>query len=142
MLRDNKDSVMAMLEAFVYDPLISWRLLVRPKFEFEDHNDDAEAETSNIDKSNVEVQRSMSELERESNQMVGDSDRELRNAINGLAQSVLASGNTSSNPPPTMVVMSMANNDNRRRFSKGALSPQGDADGEHSQQRDETLNAR
>ena len=27
VLRDNKDSVMAMLEAFVYDPLISWRLL-------------------------------------------------------------------------------------------------------------------
>lgn len=26
-LRDNKDSVMAMLEAFVYDPLISWRLM-------------------------------------------------------------------------------------------------------------------
>jgi FKBP12-rapamycin complex-associated protein len=26
-LRDNKDSLMAMLEAFVHDPLISWRLL-------------------------------------------------------------------------------------------------------------------
>ncbi|KAJ3445014.1 serine/threonine-protein kinase mtor [Anaeramoeba flamelloides] len=26
LLRDNKDSVMAMLEAFVYDPLINWRL--------------------------------------------------------------------------------------------------------------------
>ncbi len=29
MLRDNRDSVMAMLEAFVYDPLISWRLLAK-----------------------------------------------------------------------------------------------------------------
>ena len=29
VLRDNRDSVMAMLEAFVYDPLISWRLLTR-----------------------------------------------------------------------------------------------------------------
>jgi phosphatidylinositol kinase/protein kinase (PI-3 family) len=28
VLRENRDSVMAMLEAFVYDPLISWRLLV------------------------------------------------------------------------------------------------------------------
>ena len=28
MMRGNKDSVMAMLEAFAYDPLISWRLLV------------------------------------------------------------------------------------------------------------------
>lgn len=27
VLRDNKDSLMAVLEAFVYDPLISWRLL-------------------------------------------------------------------------------------------------------------------
>lgn len=27
VLRSNKDSVMAMLEAFVYDPLINWRLL-------------------------------------------------------------------------------------------------------------------
>ena len=27
VIRDNHDSVMAMLEAFVYDPLISWRLL-------------------------------------------------------------------------------------------------------------------
>jgi len=30
VLRDNKDSVMAVLEAFVYDPLINWRLLARP----------------------------------------------------------------------------------------------------------------
>ena len=30
MLRHNDDSVMAMLEAFVYDPLINWRLLVKP----------------------------------------------------------------------------------------------------------------
>lgn len=27
VLRESKDSLMAMLEAFVYDPLISWRLL-------------------------------------------------------------------------------------------------------------------
>lgn len=27
VLRTNKDSVMAMLEAFVHDPLINWRLL-------------------------------------------------------------------------------------------------------------------
>jgi FKBP12-rapamycin complex-associated protein len=29
-LRDNRESVMAVLEAFVYDPLINWRLL-QPK---------------------------------------------------------------------------------------------------------------
>jgi FKBP12-rapamycin complex-associated protein len=31
VLRENRDSVMAMLEAFVYDPLISWRLLKSTK---------------------------------------------------------------------------------------------------------------
>lgn len=31
VLRDNKDSLMAMLEAFVHDPLISWRLLAQPR---------------------------------------------------------------------------------------------------------------
>ena len=27
VLRENKDSVMAVLEAFVYDPLLNWRLM-------------------------------------------------------------------------------------------------------------------
>lgn len=31
VLRGNKDSLMAVLEAFVYDPLINWRLLARPE---------------------------------------------------------------------------------------------------------------
>ena len=30
VLRENKDSAMAMLEAFVHDPLINWRLLAPP----------------------------------------------------------------------------------------------------------------
>lgn len=30
VLRDNKESLMAVLEAFVYDPLINWRLLNNP----------------------------------------------------------------------------------------------------------------
>ena len=33
VLRHNRHSVMAMLEAFVYDPLINWRLLVAPELE-------------------------------------------------------------------------------------------------------------
>ena len=33
VLRHNRYSVMAMLEAFVYDPLINWRLLVAPELE-------------------------------------------------------------------------------------------------------------
>lgn len=31
VLRENRDSLMAMLEAFVNDPLISWRLLAQPR---------------------------------------------------------------------------------------------------------------
>ena len=27
VLRQNKDSLMAVLEAFVYDPLLNWRLI-------------------------------------------------------------------------------------------------------------------
>ena len=30
VLRDNHDSLMAVLEAFVYDPLINWRLFTPP----------------------------------------------------------------------------------------------------------------
>jgi FKBP12-rapamycin complex-associated protein len=30
VLRENKESVMAVLEAFVYDPLINWKLLANP----------------------------------------------------------------------------------------------------------------
>mmetsp|Transcript_43849 Transcript_43849/g.50443 ORF Transcript_43849/g.50443 Transcript_43849/m.50443 type:complete len:164 (+) Transcript_43849:2-493(+) len=30
VMRDNKDSLIAILEAFVYDPLINWRLLKNP----------------------------------------------------------------------------------------------------------------
>lgn len=30
VLRDNKESLMAVLEAFVYDPLINWKLQLKP----------------------------------------------------------------------------------------------------------------
>jgi phosphatidylinositol kinase/protein kinase (PI-3 family) len=30
VLRDNKESLMAVLEAFVYDPLINWKLALQP----------------------------------------------------------------------------------------------------------------
>ena len=33
VLRENRESLMAVLEAFVYDPLISWRLLTPNKKE-------------------------------------------------------------------------------------------------------------
>ena len=33
VLRDNKESLMAVLEAFVYDPLINWRLMPQAEAE-------------------------------------------------------------------------------------------------------------
>ena len=39
VLRDNKESLMAVLEAFVYDPLINWRLI---QAEAENRHDDGE----------------------------------------------------------------------------------------------------
>ena len=39
VLRDNKDSVMAMLEAFVHDPLINWRLLTHKIVPDNDENE-------------------------------------------------------------------------------------------------------
>jgi len=38
VLRENRDSVMAMLEAFIYDPLISWRLLKNDRIAEMDSN--------------------------------------------------------------------------------------------------------
>ena len=38
VLRDNRDSLVAMLEAFVYDPLISWRLLSQESNNENDQN--------------------------------------------------------------------------------------------------------
>lgn len=64
VLRDNKDSLMAMLEAFVYDPLISWRLLHNPeetgKPQLDSSDWDADAagaqqSANNVDKATEEL---------------------------------------------------------------------------------------
>ncbi len=47
VLRDNRDSLVAMLEAFVYDPLISWRLLSQ------DANAEREQQAYDSDSSSV-----------------------------------------------------------------------------------------
>ena len=39
VLRDNRDSLVAMLEAFVYDPLISWRQLDQTSFKYSNKNE-------------------------------------------------------------------------------------------------------
>lgn len=50
VMRINKDSVMAMLEAFAFDPLISWRLLVPQKASGAEaeHGDEVPKEGSSV----------------------------------------------------------------------------------------------
>lgn len=60
VLRDNKDSLVAMLEAFVYDPLISWRLLDQAA---DDTSKEAEivASSNSRESSSAELGTSVSE---------------------------------------------------------------------------------
>ena len=89
MLRSNKDSLMAMLEAFVYDPLISWRLLVLPQFEF-DRVDNTEAD---VNDSAAEID-TPSEIIRAGNglddgaPLLDDSDHHNKDATTGVPKSV------------------------------------------------------
>ena len=54
VLRSSKDSLMAVLEAFVYDPLINWRLLARKDVEAHNTNGNNNSSGSN-NSSNVNV---------------------------------------------------------------------------------------
>jgi FKBP12-rapamycin complex-associated protein len=67
VLRDNRDSLVAMLEAFVYDPLISWRLL---------------GESPNIEGDDLELKESITPRELARQEEVIDSP------INNLGQLV------------------------------------------------------
>ena len=56
VLRENKDSVMAMLEAFVHDPLINWRLLnTEAKVSNQDDKDSAAKTSEMQDKTSNET---------------------------------------------------------------------------------------
>lgn len=70
VLRDNKDSVMAMLEAFVYDPLISWKVLTgtnKPNVSDKLTTEDIKINDANINinafSSSKSESRSMDEIE-------------------------------------------------------------------------------
>ena len=89
VLRSNKDSLMAMLEAFVYDPLISWRLLVLPQFEF-----------GRIDNPETDIHDSIAEVDTPSEmirvandsdegaQLLDDSDNHNKDIASGVPKSV------------------------------------------------------
>ena len=61
VLRDNRDSLVAMLEAFVYDPLISWRLLSQEAKNEKDQSistDSSELSNDNVSKEGLSTSSS------------------------------------------------------------------------------------
>jgi len=62
VLRRNKDSVMAMLEAFIHDPLIKWRLL------HSDYTDDAPAQHATSTNTNTSTLANVDQIPTSSNQ--------------------------------------------------------------------------
>jgi len=70
VLRENKESLMAVLEAFVYDPLISWRLLTPNKAKDDQSNvvnDKGITMEEDLDSPNMTKERVKLEKEAESN---------------------------------------------------------------------------
>ena len=65
VLRSNKDSVMAMLEAFVHDPLINWRLLQKTDTE------ESGAEGTSVDPEEVLNERAVAVMKRLGDKLTG-----------------------------------------------------------------------
>lgn len=131
VLRANKDSLMAMLEAFVYDPLISWRLLARPKFEF-DRIDRTETDANDITETvnhPVEMIRTEMAGSVDGAQLLGGTATDHKEPM-GFAKSL------------ANVVLSNGNDANRRRQSKGAISDSERKSIEHISTGEDNLNAR
>ncbi|KAH9273837.1 hypothetical protein BASA83_003831 [Batrachochytrium salamandrivorans] len=87
VLRDNKDSLMAVLEAFVYDPLINWRLMTHtsPKEDgkhFRQHNMDHDLVDGDRGSTNALNSRKLQRNKNE-NDIVSVSD-ELENKPEGM----------------------------------------------------------
>ena len=79
VLRDNRDSVMAMLEAFVYDPLISWRLLANKE--------------APVDKITAEDQGNTSVMDKVSEEIVGNSAIDVDDEDSPMKNSLAVDGN-------------------------------------------------
>jgi FKBP12-rapamycin complex-associated protein len=104
VLRDNRDSVMAMLEAFVYDPLISWRLL----------GDDEEEPGAKKDPDSAEAQM-LNAKSRDFDSDDEDDDEGLRQSLKETILSVVGPGDDEDatgrpmNPAGTLKEIAMRN---------------------------------
>ena len=88
VLRDNKDSLLAMLEAFVYDPLISWRLLDQSSGEVaeeadtgtttkeEQDNETSTAVEQDVDNSAIAHTILPAPIQEEQDEDIGDDDED------------------------------------------------------------------
>ncbi|TDH73380.1 hypothetical protein CCR75_008691 [Bremia lactucae] len=93
VLRDNRDSLMAVLEAFVYDPLINWRLLkkdavpshAQPEDDRAGNVERGDGSDANIERSSV---RAENEIEREID-AIGEGDA---TNVGDLEEDKLAAG--------------------------------------------------
>ena len=125
-MRANKDSVMAMLEAFAYDPLISWRLLVPGKSTDNAVTNDRDA-------------RNGDDKARGTNGIDGKSNAATAGALESTIKSVL-------NPVENAVDadVSVGNQQNNRR-ARPQLQPQNSSlaiDDTPSAETDRQINAR
>ncbi|KAJ4823015.1 hypothetical protein Tsubulata_009220, partial [Turnera subulata] len=111
VLRTNKDSVMAMMEAFVHDPLINWRL-----FNFNEVPQMSLFANSHV---NAAVNAEESAQSRELPQpQRGARERELLQAVNQLGDA-----NEVLNERAVVVMARMSNKLTGRDFSTSSLSP-------------------
>ncbi|XP_074572810.1 serine/threonine-protein kinase TOR [Curcuma longa] len=107
VLRTNKDSVMAMMEAFVHDPLINWRLF----------NFNEVPQVSTYVNTQPVVNGDESTLNRELSQPLrGARERELLQAVNQLGDA-----NEVLNERAVVVMAKMSNKLTGRDFSSGSL---------------------
>lgn len=65
VLRDSQDSLVAMLEAFVYDPLISWRLADLSQSDLPSQNSEVPSQNSEVPVPDAEATRQQSSLSEE-----------------------------------------------------------------------------
>lgn len=99
VLRRNKDSLMAVLEAFVYDPLLNWRLI------------EGGAVAAGVGKSVVDV----------GGGVAGRSKVSLSDATPTVS---LTSGGTSDSTSSINTLSEMANNNNSLKISSSKKQPQ------------------
>ncbi|CAL9071660.1 unnamed protein product [Musa acuminata var. zebrina] len=107
VLRTNKDSVMAMMEAFVHDPLINWRL-----FNFNEVPQMSNYATTYV---HPVVNSEESALNKELPQPRGARERELLQAVNQLGDA-----NEVLNERAVVVMARMSNKLTGRDFSSGS----------------------